>query len=171
MSVWLPVGTFLCGFALKTLDDLRKERREDRIERERREMQLDDERRHREADFQRETLLVLQEALHDLIRVATLDLLERADDMKRRNVRFTQAEATKQTTEEERALLARVNVLRVRVKDDETRNLTDAVTSKITSHEAQIANSPAAATLMLTESWESFEVLNSHVGELLRERY
>jgi len=171
VSAWLPIGTLVGGYVLKALDDLRKEHREDRLEGERRQAQLDDERRHREADFQRETLLELQEALHALIRVATKDMLERAADMQHRNVPYSESKSTDETSEEERGLLGRVFVLQVRVKDDKTRELTDAVTAGLSSPQAVISDSPTQATLVLNHVWQAFGALNDHVGELIRDQY
>ncbi len=66
--VWFPVVTLILGFAISSISDWVKNRRESERERdarrEARREQLSDQRRN----FQRETLLVLQEAIQDLAR-------------------------------------------------------------------------------------------------------
>lgn len=171
MSVWLPLATAIGGYGVKLLDDLRRERREDkRLERER-QIGLEDERRHREADFQRETLLELQEALHAVLRAAASDIRERSTDAKQRGVPFASAMASPETDEHERERLGRVLLLQARVKDDEARTLTDATTSAIASPQVVLAQSARDALVGLNDSWMRFGEFNERVGWLLRERY
>jgi hypothetical protein len=159
------------GYAVKTLDDLRRERRADQRADRQREIDLEDERRHREADFQRETLLELQEALHAALKAAARDVMEQSSDAKNRGVPFPQGRARSETNEEEQQLLGRVLVIRARVKDDEVRDLTDAVTAAMVSPQALFSESAEAALKALQGSWQLFGVLNEHIGALLRERY
>jgi hypothetical protein len=171
MSVWLPLATAAGGYAIKAIDDWRKERREDRRADRQRQHELDDERRHREEDLQRATLLELQEALHELLVVANRSISERRDAAHTAGRTWENASATPETIAREQALMGRVYVLQARVKDERVRELTQGITAVIASPRAMMAGEQEARATIARGAGEAFEAFNMEVGRLLRESY
>jgi len=169
VSVWLPIGTLVGGYVLKTAEDWRKERRDDRRRDRDRELQLGDERRHRDADFQRETLLELQESLHDLIATSARSARERQAVVENLRVSWSDARSSAETNERQRELFARTYVLSARVKDARARELVEAVTSALASD--VVTETYDDANRMQMRAWERFNELNGYFGELLRDVY
>jgi hypothetical protein len=167
----LPIASLAVGYGVKAAEDWRKDRREDRLAQVTREQQLEDERRHRENDFQRETLLELQEALHELIVLANRAASERQADSRERGVEYRQSNSTPETNDAEREHFGRVNLLRARVKDDEARELVKLVVSSVGSIDGVLAQSPQEHRAVLARGSEPFDSFNERVGWLLRERY
>ena len=96
MSTWFPVVTLVVGYGLATLNDMRRERREDERDR-----------RQREADFQRAQLLDLQQALQDLLTACGSHVMALVDG---EMPTFAMGEAVQQS-------LSRCHVLRARIAD------------------------------------------------------
>jgi hypothetical protein len=172
MNVWLPLATAAGGYAIKALDDWRKERRDDRRTDQQRANDLEDERRHRESDFQREVLIELQEALNEVLTAAHRVVSERQTEVERRGVSWDASRATDETLEWERALLARITVLRARVKDDAARQLVDSATAVIASADLTVQTTSASGARQVLFSAGDFATeFNERAGQLLRETY
>ena len=172
-NVWLPLATLVGGYLFSLLTEAFRDKRQ----RDREERQREDEREVREAErrqeaedrrreFQRNTLLELQEVLHDLGRVQGhenyLDVM---------NFRKTGSWKPRPLLGEEmnnKALEAarRSNILLARVDDDTLRDLVRAMKdagSKITFAESEEESNSA-----IRRSMEEFQKANERIGELLR---
>jgi hypothetical protein len=172
VNVWLPLATAVGGYAIKALDDWRKERRDDRRADEQRANDLEDERRHRESDFQREVLIELQEALNDLLTASHRVVSERDKQAAQLALPWDDARATPETVERQRALFARITVLRSRVKDDDGRRLIDSATDVIASSDTTVPTGSAiGARQLLISAGDLATQFNERAGELLREKY
>jgi len=172
-DVWLPILSLVLGYAFALLTeafrDGRQRQREEaartadrQAAREAKREEL--EQRHRE--FQRQTLLKLQEALHDLGRVYGEE--HHADVMHGR----------KQGSWRPRAILGeelnlraaaterRVNILASRVDDEGVRAL--AARMREAGSRLTFANSEDESFALLQSSIEPFGPLNDRIGEILR---
>jgi hypothetical protein len=167
-EVWVPIATLLLGYVGSLITEAFRDRRQrDREEAARRE----ERRRVRDegaAEFQRETLLRLQEALHDVGRAVSRSVHE--DKMTYRKTgkwgRVLPSEETGQAGMEAYRL---THILRVRVFDDELRDLVSEYTE--TSTRAELAHSEQEADLNWDASFQAFQKANDRIGVLLRDLY
>jgi hypothetical protein len=135
----------------------------------RREQRVDErERAAREAEFQRPTLLALQETLHRLLR--TEALINKAVDLEHEKSGTPWAEVRwpEDLAEADRLARSEAYMLRVRVKDDQARELAQEIMEGI---DIILAGSFVQAFAVLNVGFETFNRLNDRVGELLRTTY
>ncbi|MET4675887.1 MULTISPECIES: hypothetical protein [unclassified Luteibacter] len=164
-ETWFPVITLILGAALKGMGDFILEGQKAKREIQARLESNAETRRARAVDFQRETLLDLQEALQGMARATGRTNFE--DIM---NYRATKKWQSTRLSEDASAkfqeFAVKVTRLRVRVEDDETRNMTAEFSNRCTS--VSRASDENDSDLKLAEAIQVFSKLNERIGDLLR---
>lgn len=121
-EVWFPIFTLIVGSLLAAWHDRNKDRRTLERERASRLEQRNDVLRLKRLEFQRATLLDLQVASHDLCRCASQAHL--ADEFAKREGKTpNQIRQPGALAEDLRLALSKFQLLRVRVRDDDIRQL------------------------------------------------
>jgi hypothetical protein len=172
-DVWLPLLALVLGYVFSLLTEAFRDRRQTARERQARGDEREavkaahveaDERRRR--DFQRETLLELQEVLHDLGR--TYGAEHHVDIM---NVRRTGSWRPRPLLSEEISKMSqeankRSNILLARVDDDLLRGFVRDM--KDGGGGILLAKSEDQSSEALARSSDAFELANQRIGDLLR---
>jgi hypothetical protein len=164
---WFPIVTFLLGFLSKFVTDWiqhHHERKRDRESRkEARRDQLSDQRR----SFQRETLLVLQDATMDLMRTSVASA-HNQDEMNHRTTgQWTKKHLLGDDLDENRGLaMRRTAMLGVRVRDSSLRTLTTMLREHATN--ADTGRDRDAIFAEISKMATVFQQIQERVGELLR---
>src|SRR6266568_8813471 len=170
--VWFPVVTLILGFAISSISDSVKNRREGERERdarrETRREQLSDQRRN----FQRETLLVLQEAIQDLARAT--GAAHHQDEMAFGTTgRWQRQPLGEELNQQVHVANRRVLLLTVRVRDESLRDVVnrfrqltnETETIVRDADDAELRNRSSAA---LRSTMPLLEQIHGRIGEILR---
>jgi hypothetical protein len=167
-EVWFPVSTFIAGFAGSLLTEALRDKRLATREREAREAERELIRTQRRDDFQRETLLPLQEALQDLGR-ATMVLHIEDSQKYRETGDWGRSQLSPEWNETNPQAQGGVQVLKVRVLDDDLRRLIQEMTEASTN--VLLVKSEAEAELHMREMTLQNVDVQERLGELLRNLY
>lgn len=168
-NVYLPLLTLVVGYAGSLYTEERRDERtrarESNARAETRQERLND----RRDEFQRETLLALQGAMSQLARAAG-----EAHVANRVSAHANGSWAARDLLGEElnqREMIAfrDANTLRVRVADDQTRDLVDTMSRHAAF--APLAGTEGEAADAMTAMGEAFDAANGRIGELLRATY
>lgn len=164
-AVWFPVVTLLIGFGTKWIADFAQHRWNARREREARLEQRRDLLRQRAADFQRETLLALQDSSAKLVR-ATGKSHHQDVLAARAGGAWGRQQLVDNVSDEFFQAQVATSTLRVRVRDDQVRNLALAVSDHCIA--ATMSTDQRAAERTLLVMSDASIALNERIGELLR---
>lgn len=127
-----------------------------------------EERRQAAACFQRETLLELQDVLHDNLRLVHRAYLEDLESS-RAGTEWSKALLSEEVSELLRLSLRRAGILRERVANDEIRHRVKSLT-ELTSR-ANLAQSEAQAEAILHQCAHEANSVLEAIGTLLRSYY
>jgi hypothetical protein len=164
-SVLLTILSVVTGFGVKWATDVLEDRRRVRREREARRESRREFLQQRRSDFQRQNLLDLQDAAMNLIRSGARQ--HHADVMAFKETGKWQGHLLPEDVSDECALAQRsTTTLMVRIEDDETRHLVDAL-KRNTSQLGDTADL-AAADRLLSSAAKAHDTLNNRIGEVLR---
>jgi hypothetical protein len=162
---WFPVLTLLLGYATKSASEWVQHRRTTQRDREAREAAQQDQLSERRASFQRQTLLDLQEAMMQLVRMA--GAVHHQDVMAYRKTGKWQKQLFgEELSESARLAAARSSMLSVRVRDDSIRALVGKVKSD--ANDAGMCATEEESQVALRSMAAAFENLNQRIGEVLR---
>jgi hypothetical protein len=160
-TTWFPIFTLIIGFALSWITELLKDLRTSSREAKAREAIRQD----KLNSFQHQTLLELQETLMDLTRKTSQihfqDMLAYKKTGKWQKQMFEEG-----LSEGFRLAVARFTLLSVRVHDDSIRELAENV--KIFATKVTLCASQDDSLSAYNNMSDSFEKLNTRIGELLR---
>lgn len=126
------------------------------------------ERIERARSFQRETLLEVQQTIHDLMRSYTRMHIEDMVAFKQNN-EWGQVIFSEEVNEGLRATNEKLAVLRVRVSDDEVRESIKKFVDSIVRH--HLAKNEKEAESVINEAQDSFKPLIELIGRKLRSLY
>jgi hypothetical protein len=160
-----PVLTLLLGYATKSVSEWIQHRRISHRDREAREAARRDHLSERRDSFQRQTLLDLQEAIMQLIRMA--GAMHHRDIMAYRQTGKWQKQLfDDELSEGSRLAVAQTSMLSVRVRDDSIRAMVDQV--KHHAGNAGMCATEQESVVALSSMGSAFVTLNQRIGEVLR---
>ena len=162
---WLPILTFLLGFAAKFVSDWAQHRYERERDRESRKEARRDQLAQQRRTFQRETLLALQDAVMDLARATTAVVHQ--DEMEFRKTGKWQKQLLDEKLNQDQLLASqRVSTLSVRVRDPLVREMAE----RIRNYAAQATVGPTREDSLSgrMKMSDEFGKLQPRIGEILR---
>ena len=165
-ATWLPIATLVLGYILKSIADVVQHKWTLEKDREARTATRQDKQFERRNTFQRETLLALQETSMDLARMA--GQMHHLDTMAfRQTGKWQEQLFSEELAEGHRAAMARANLLAVRVRDDQVRQLVSDFRSCVAR--AGVCGSQAEGDAVLRATNEVVATLNERIGQILRQ--
>ena len=166
-AIWLPLATLVLGYVGSLITESRRDIRAARREREVREQDRAQAISDRRSTFQRQTLLGLQQALYDLIGIASESYSDDYDAFQKTgNWVGTHHD---ETLRKAFKMQARIITLQVRADDEQLRKLVEEYREAVS--DVIDANSEKEAEVKRTVSTDKLRAANDRLGELLRAIY
>jgi hypothetical protein len=165
IAALIPIATLLLGYGVKALEDWLQHRRGREREREARDAMRHAQLFERRVTFQRQTLLDLQEVLQQLARAVGSAHHEDVLSHRATGV-WGKAPLSQEVDQSEFHAQTRTNMLAVRVRDDQVRDM--ALKLKAIATAVALARSKTDSDRALAQMIGVFAEVNQRIGELLR---